>query len=225
MDSLLGKRELCKYPIVVVAIFLLLGLIARVLFPQLVTEHPFAGVTVTLLSLSLFLSGYVSSRNPQRFIVWSLCLVGGTFVLEIFGVNLGIPFGTYSYGLALGLKWWGAPLTIGLAWYQLVLTLVWWTVAMSRKAQAVFVGGCLVGIDIVLEGVAPFLGMWRFLGEYPPVQNFVSWAAVSVLATVCLRTSEESPFITPLPLPLRYVLALQVSYFFGALLIKTFMEG
>ncbi len=100
---------------------------------------------------------------------------------EILGVNFGFLFGEYEYGENLGLKLLGVPLTIGLNW--VVLVLITGTMSnyfkLPRIYKALIGAGLMLGLDFIIEVVAPLVDYWEFNGGVAPLQNYVAWFIIA----------------------------------------------
>jgi len=114
-----------------------------------------------------------------------LCLAYG-FILEWIGVHTGWPFGDYRYGNALGPKWMGVPLIIGLNWFVVSVSVRQWIPQRAGKwgeilrHPAVFSALAalgMVGLDALIEPVAPKLDYWYWAQGVAPLRNFVGWFA------------------------------------------------
>jgi putative membrane protein len=106
-----------------------------------------------------------------------------SLLIEIIGVRTGLLFGAYEYGNALGIKVLDTPILIGLNW----LLLIYCTSALvnhyplSRTGRIFFGAGLMVVYDLVLEYVAPVMGMWSWENRYPGPRNFFMWFLVSLV--------------------------------------------
>jgi len=102
-------------------------------------------------------------------------------ICEILGVNLGIIFGDYEYGGALGYKVFEVPLLIGANWAIL-------TVSCSALSATLFdsiINKIIMGVflmlmlDAVIEPIAPILDFWEFDGGKAPLKNYLGWILVA----------------------------------------------
>lgn len=102
------------------------------------------------------------------------------FGAEVIGVNTGLLFGDYAYGDGLGPKTFGVPWTIGLNWAMLSLAS---RSVVERWLSAGWVpigAACLmVGLDFLMEPVAPALDYWSFNQSPVPWTNYVTWLIVA----------------------------------------------
>jgi putative membrane protein len=84
----------------------------------------------------------------------------------------------------LGPKIFGVPWLIGVNWA--LLTYASSSVAKffsNNRFFAVTIGALLMlGIDVLLEQVAPKFDFWEFEGGVAPLQNYLGWFAVALLA-------------------------------------------
>lgn len=125
-----------------------------------------------------------------------------SFIAEMIGVQTGWVFGHYDYGKALGLSIMGTPLIIGLNW----LMLVYCTHVIAEKISGnsiiiSIVGGILmVGYDLILEQIAPELGMWSWAGGIIPMQNYLSWFIFAFLFHLLIRKTKVQ-IKNPLAIP------------------------
>jgi putative membrane protein len=103
---------------------------------------------------------------------------------EIFGVNTGLLFGTYSYGDVLGWKIWNTPLIIGVNW--MLLSYSTGTTAnvlfpkMHWIGRGIAAAIMMVVLDVLIEPAAIQLGFWSWPEGAPPLQNFLGWFGVAL---------------------------------------------
>ncbi len=116
---------------------------------------------------------------------------------EWVGVSTGRLFGEYRYEPVMGPSVWGVPWAIPLAWWgmlapahlaaALAAGACTGSPASIRLMQAAWVGAWMASWDLVLEPVMsashPLLARWTWLtpSGRPPVENGLSWFAVSML--------------------------------------------
>ena len=123
---------------------------------------------------------------------WALILLLGSGGAEWIGAQTGFPFGPYRYTDHFGWRLGGVlPVAIPLAWTVIILcarTLVLrFRPASSRLELALGVALIATLTDVNLEAVAwKVRGYWQWfpdrpapLPEWPPIQNYVSWFALS----------------------------------------------
>ena len=147
--------------------------------------------------IPLFLFCYRSVRSLRDYILFFLIFLIGYFA-EFLGVNYQILFGKYAYGETLGIKIYGVSLIIGLNWLLLAVT--------TRAVVSRFINNdwiivllaslLMVGIDYLIEPVAPTLDFWRFEENPVPFSNFRDWFFVAVLMQYVLsfRQSKSNMF-------------------------------
>jgi bisanhydrobacterioruberin hydratase len=109
---------------------------------------------------------------------YSIC-----FLVEMIGVNTGQIFGSYQYGNGLGLKVLGTPLIIGINWVMLSYCS---TTVSQRWFKNPFIqifssSLFLLGYDLIMETVAPFMDMWQFNNLNVPIQNYVVWFLLALV--------------------------------------------
>ena len=103
-------------------------------------------------------------------------------ITEILGVQWGWIFGDYQYGDALGLKFFGVPLLIGVNWA--LLTIITGAIAQQFYQnffmRTVIGVGLMIFLDLLIEPIAPVLDFWVFDGGEAPLQNYIGWMAVTL---------------------------------------------
>jgi uncharacterized membrane protein len=119
------------------------------------------------------------------------------YAVEVLGVRTGVPFGSYSYSGSLGMRVFGAPLIIGLAW-----TMLAWPAAIAarrlvrgRVARVLLGAWALAVTDVFLDPQLVASGAWRWDFPAPhlpgvpdvPLTNFVGWLAVAVVLSVAVQ--------------------------------------
>jgi putative membrane protein len=140
------------------------------------------------------------------------------FVIESIGVNTGLVFGEYMYGKTLGYQIFETPLIIGMNW----LFLVYVSSSITERINSgKFISFLLppvlmVVYDLVLEQVAPDLGMWNWKNEVIPLQNYIAWFVVAFIFVLVFRllNIKTSNKIAPL------IFILQFLFFLSLLIIK-----
>jgi len=110
------------------------------------------------------------------------------FWLEVAGVATGVIFGAYTYGDVLGPTLWNVPLMLGINWAWLTYLSVQLALRVTRQKllAAMLSSALLVLMDIFLEPVAIYLGMWTWANELPPTQNYVVWGLAGFLFSFLL---------------------------------------
>jgi bisanhydrobacterioruberin hydratase len=159
-----------------------------------------ASVIIVLSGAATFLSDLrVASVTTAatRFVL----ITGLLFIVEYAGVKTGIPFGVYSYTSKLGMQVYGVPIAISIAWYCTVMNA--WRLAryITVRAgmrmplvEALYAGLLALGIDIALEPMAGFIQKyWVWEHDVVPVQNYVSWFFLSMIAVTLLERMANEP--------------------------------
>ena len=104
-------------------------------------------------------------------------------ISEILGVNYGLIFGDYVYLDNLGFKILGVPVLIGVNW--LILTFITGSLSsfiFKNKYVSIFMGAILmIGLDLLIEPVAPLLGFWIFDLQKVPLQNYIGWFVIGII--------------------------------------------
>ena len=183
----------------------------RPLFTALI---PFA----LLLSMGILLWFQPRLKEWKPWGIFMLIYLAG-FLVEMVGVNTGKIFGVYHYGAGLGPKINGTPLMIGINWLMLTLAFAdlvrrtglsgWVTVPVAAAG--------MVGYDLVLEQIAPWLDMWNWEGGSIPLQNYAAWFLLALLFQILLKG-------TGIPVKNRVALAVLFCQFFFFLLLLLFFK-
>ena len=104
-------------------------------------------------------------------------------VSEILGVNYGLIFGDYVYLDNLGVKILGVPVLIGVNW--IILTFITGSLSsfiFKNKYVSILMGAILmIGLDFLIEPVAPLLGFWIFDLQIVPLQNYIGWFVIGMI--------------------------------------------
>ena len=104
-------------------------------------------------------------------------------ISEILGVNYGLIFGDYVYLDNLGFKILGVPVLIGVNW--IILTFITGSLSsfiFKNKYVSIIMGAILmIGLDLLIEPVAPLLGFWIFDLQIVPLQNYIGWFVIGII--------------------------------------------
>ncbi|HKJ68266.1 MAG TPA: carotenoid biosynthesis protein [bacterium] len=156
------------------------------------TMRILAGPVIVLIGL--WLAGeYYRTCSPRRrvaFVLWSLGVVGISFVIEMIGAQTGSIFGPYQYGQVLQPVINGVPVAIGFAWLGMLLAsdgLVEWVLRNLQQSwllRAFLIALVMVVFDILLEQVAVTLGYWHWFDTGIPLWNYVAWFVISLAFAV-----------------------------------------
>ena len=134
-----------------------------------------------LLNLIVILLFHNSERSKVEFAILFLIFFLG-YLVEVTGVNTHRIFGNYLYGNGLGIKFFRTPLLIGINWVMLVYcsaSISAW-IGGPKIVQILLASSLMILYDFVLEHIAPFLDMWRWMGNSIPVQNYLAWFAIAI---------------------------------------------
>lgn len=187
------------------------------------TREFFTGLTPVALILSfLTLFAFHHStgglRNPAMF---ALILLAGFFI-EVAGIRTGIIFGDYAYGKGLGPQLLNVPVLIGFNWLMMVYStrIIAAGIFASPSVRIITASLLMLVYDIVLEQVAPTLGMWQFSGGNPPLRNYVSWFSLSILFHSLLTLSGTRYYNRIAP----FVFFLQFLFFIALFIILSLVK-
>jgi bisanhydrobacterioruberin hydratase len=197
------------------AIFYLVGVLGlsfpetRPLFIRLV---PFA----LILGFSGVLLFHEAKWDLKTLAAFVLVYISG-FVIESVGVNTGLIFGEYIYGKTLGYQIFETPLIIGMNWLFLVYVSSSLTERLNsgRFISFLLPPVLMVIYDMVLEQVAPDLGMWNWKNEVIPLQNYIAWFVVAFIFVLVFRflNIKTTNKIAPLIFILQFLFFLSLMIF------------
>lgn len=153
----------------------------------------FFGLMLMITPYVLFLCGafsiYLSGEfRSKKFLLWLLSAYVLTLLIEIVGVKTGMIFGEYSYGSVLGAGIGGVPLIVGFNWVLLILG----SFNIARIAfknnllRCLLAAMLLVMMDLLIEPVAVKLGYWQWENAVIPLQNYIAWFVISLVAAISL---------------------------------------
>jgi putative membrane protein len=117
------------------------------------------------------------------------------FLTEVAGIRTRLIFGNYSYGETLGIKLFDTPLLIGINWVMLVIASgsVVESLWISNLYKILLASGIMVFYDLVMESVAPLLGMWSWAGGTIPFKNYIAWFIIAVIMHTVLKLFNVRP--------------------------------
>lgn len=160
-------------------------------FPDVPGASAGSYVSTFLIGLPAFVAVFYHF-GPRRAVLALLALSAFAYAVETVGVTTGFPYGTFSYGDALG------PKALGLVPYLLpvsYLPLVIGAVAAAWGARGLLPRVALsalilVLLDGVLDPGAVALGFWTYPGgglyHGVPLSNFAGWLLSGALAAALL---------------------------------------
>lgn len=130
--------------------------------------------------------------NQTRFFFLMGFIFSASFMVEVAGVMTKAIFGDYEYGSSLGIKFLNVPLIIGINWLLLIYCA--WIISLTwvKKAWlAVPVTGLIMVVfDLSLEPVAIKTGMWHWLSDGIPFQNYLAWFLASCFFAALFAVSK-----------------------------------
>ena len=178
MDLKLTKE---KEAGIIIPIFYTVGLIGFLMpstFPVFTQLIPL----VLVLSFILLVIFHPLQESKRATILVFTGIYFSGLLIEIIGVNTGIVFGEYTYGTNLGFKIFNTPLIIGLNWLILVYTTSSFFERLKiHSAYKILMSSiCMLAYDIVLEQIAPIIGMWSWYGMKVPLKNYIAWFIIAV---------------------------------------------
>lgn len=147
------------------------------------------------LGVWLFWECWWESPRHERpkFAITSIGIVVVSFGIEWLGVRTGQIFGSYSYGQTLRPSIGDVPISIGSAWFVMLIasTAVAQTIAPKSLADgfrfkiAFLVALLMVCFDLLMEPAAVKLDYWTWMNDHIPLRNYLVWFGLSfIFATI-----------------------------------------
>ncbi len=136
---------------------------------------------ILFLTFLMLLDSLPQKNSKSLLSILTIFFVG--FLAEWLGVKYGFFFGDYSYGPNLGVKLDNVPLIIGINWVILSLAArgVIQKIFKLPALKIIISSLLMVGLDILLEPLAPKLGYWSFDLMVAPPSNYRGWLLLSIL--------------------------------------------
>ena len=177
------------------AVLALVGVAAQITYP--VVHGPARDRDTILIVVLIGAAMLAHARRCGVFLPVALITVLGGFAAELLGVHTGFPFGRYAYAGTLGVRAWGVPMVIALAWPMQA-----WAAALAARrlvrgrATRILLGAwALAAWDLFLDPQMVAAGQWRWRHPSPhlpgvpavPLTNYVGWLGVSLLMSIGLQ--------------------------------------
>ena len=135
-------------------------------------------------------------HERPKFAIVSIAVIIVSFGIEWLGVRTGSIFGAYVYGQTLRPSVGGVPISIGCAWFVMLIA----STAVAKKIApksltadsfklAFLVAALMVCFDLLMEPAAVKLDYWAWLDNRVPLQNYLAWFGLSfIFAIIGLQT-------------------------------------
>lgn len=142
-----------------IIIFYVVGVIG---FSIKYTYGLFIYLTPIVLLMSLGLLFYYDRNNiTKKKILFYIFIYISSLLVEMFGVNTGILFGEYKYGIGLGIKVVDTPILIGINWVLMIYitSSIFTKLRPNFLSQVIIPSGLMISYDIIMERAAPKMDM------------------------------------------------------------------
>ena len=133
---------------------------------------------------------YPRHERP-KFAIVSIGIVVVSFGIEWLGVRTGHIFGAYLYGQTLQPSIGGVPISIGSAWFVMLVasTAVVQKIAPKSFSESHFKTAFLVVLlmvcfDLLMEPAAVKLEYWTWINGDIPLQNYLAWFGLSFIFAI-----------------------------------------
>lgn len=179
----------------------------------------FIEMTAINLLFSFGLMMFFHELKSWKFWFYTVVIVSLGFLIEMFGVNTGYPFGEYFYGFPFGPQIKGTPPVIGLNWFVLTYGFAYLLrkIQVSVWLKSLIVGAAVTSLDILIEPVAIHLKYWTWTAEHVPVQNYITWFVCISIFSFFLYKMEKDSKLWENPI-VKWILGAQVIYFSGIMI-------
>ena len=122
-------------------------------------------------------------------VITTAVIIIASWFVEYFGVNNGIPFGSYSYTHVLSPLIGGVPIAITFAWFTVAansLLAARYFLRGYNEISAILIASIFIlATDILLEPFASFINnFWIWETSAIPIQNFVSWFVIGLIFVI-----------------------------------------
>ena len=140
-----------------------------------------------LISFSILLSAVlllIHHHNWSRnFIIISVIIFCGGWLIELIGTKTGFPFGEYYYTGLLVPQIAGVPLILGLNWLFLVYCsfIITSFIPLPNTIRAIAGAVLMTSYDLLLEPFAVYTEMWVWQADRVPVNNYIAWFIASFI--------------------------------------------
>jgi bisanhydrobacterioruberin hydratase len=231
--NIANEKPKVIYATTIAILFHTIGLVGILFFDK----NLFVQLTPLNLLLSFFLLIYTHENKNKFFYFFMVITTITGIVVEIIGVNTGLLFGNYQYGVVLGPQIKNVPYIIGINWFIVIFSvgITVHTILNSAvkfvaektaeppkafKVISLIVDGATLAVffDWVIEPVAIKLGFWHWLNDGEiPLYNYASWYIISLLLLVVFhfcKFEKQNKFAVNL-------LIIQLIFF---LLLRTFLK-
>ena len=130
-------------------------------------------------------------QNRRKFALWSVGVIVSSFGIEWLGIRTGQIFGAYTYGQTLRPSIDGVPISIGCAWFVMLISSVAVVQAVARESVvkniiklALCVALLMVLFDLFMEPAAGTLNYWVWVDNRIPLQNYLAWFGLSFIFAI-----------------------------------------
>ena len=194
MDTLVRENRFTIAVVFPVVGAVLLLASAEGLLPDPLAFNPMLVLTGVLVMRSPLVVG-VSPVVDRTALLGVVGLAGYAYAIEVIGIETGIPYGEFYYGVDLGPMLGGVPLALPVFFLPLVLNayllclLLLGDRAEQTLTRLLAVIALVLAMDVVLDPGAVALGFWRYPGGGAfysvPLSNYAGWV---LSATVAVAT-------------------------------------
>ena len=177
-----------KYNLIVLIIFHVVGLI---LFATDPNASRLSYVTLLISGAALIIDEGINLRKAA--VLSSIFVLG--YSVELIGIKTDFFFGEYSYDTALGSKFLGVPLIIGLNWVIIVAassSIIKYFIKKPLILQALLAAALCTLLDFIIEPIAISYNFWTWTDGTIPFYNYLCWFGFSFLfSTMYLYRNKE----------------------------------
>jgi|TARA_B110000483_G_scaffold11233_1_gene13015 bisanhydrobacterioruberin hydratase len=143
----------------------------------------FASLTPLNLLVTFLLILPFKGNTSLRLIVFFMFTFALGMLVEIIGVQTGIPFGSYYYTSRMSLAVFGVPLMIGINWFLLTYGLISGVNYLAKDVSFIWkvllCSALMTFMDLLIEPFAIKYQLWVWESAHVPIQNYIAWFVVS----------------------------------------------
>jgi len=174
------KKEFASYS--AIAIILILHVVGLFGLKSVYVASFEALTPLNLLVAFLLIYAFHEGSRLKQFYFFLLAFSTG-MIAEIIGVQTGFLFGDYHYTKLLSSAILGVPLLIGVNWFILSYGLVALFNSVLVKGnlivKSLIAAVAMTLLDVLIEPFAIQHGLWVWLNNQVPFENYLSWFIIS----------------------------------------------
>lgn len=164
-----------------------------------------------LISFITIIIPFIQNSQCKVFGFIILCGIAGYFA-EIVGVNSGILFGQYTYGITLGPGIACVPFAMILNWIIIFTGSISLAEIFFKNKTLIIISASVFSVlfDYLIEPVAVIFKYWSWEGNQVPIKNYITWGILIFIFSI-IFVLLKLKVKTRLP---AFLFVIQLIYFF-----------